>query len=311
MCGSVAAFAAPSPSRLPPAELNLRLAAPIKTWDEAVPLGNGAMGVLLWGETNLLRLSLDRGDLWDERPSKRFTEVRTLFNWRVMQGLVASNRMAEFNDIFDSNYDYHGPPTKLPAGRVEITLDPAQTVEAFELNLATAEGRARFPGGEARAFVNAASVREPVALVRIAGPPPQARLPRTGVYNSPSDAQATQIPYNGAGWQMGLGLLMPCVILFVDDPAFLELDLAPVTGTTTEIPPGDMRAKVGLELLRQESITPIAGGWRARFAGTRHKNHQQGIQPVFIATVHKEWLAQPSAPWRLMRVSWRTVEQPP
>lgn len=175
VCGSVAAFAGQSPSRLPAAELNLRLAAPIKTWDEAVPLGNGAMGMLLWGETNRLRLSLDRGDLWDERPSKRFTEVRALFNWRIMQGLVASNRMAEFNDIFDSNYDYHGPPTKLPAGRIEITLDPAQIVESFELNLAAAEGVARFSGGgEVRAFVNAARVHEPVALVRIAGPPPQA-----------------------------------------------------------------------------------------------------------------------------------------
>jgi alpha-L-fucosidase 2 len=159
-------------SRLPGPELNLKLAAPIQTWDEAVPLGNGTMGVLLWGETNLLRLSLDRGDLWDERPSKRFTEVRDRFNWAAMQRMVAENKMAEFNDVFDSNYDYNGPPTKLPAGRVEITLDPAQTVEAFELNLATAEGIAQFKGGgAARVFVDAASVTNPVALMRIPGPP--------------------------------------------------------------------------------------------------------------------------------------------
>jgi alpha-L-fucosidase 2 len=156
----------------PGPSLNLRLTAPIKTWDEAIPLGNGTKGVLLWGETNLLRLSLDRGDLWDERPSKRFTEVRERFNWRTMQQLVASNRMADFNDIYDSNYDYNGPPTKLPAGRVEITLDPSQTVEAFELNLATAEGIAKLAGGaEVRAFVNAGSVSNPVAIVRIPGPP--------------------------------------------------------------------------------------------------------------------------------------------
>ena len=168
---SLTAHSQPAP-RLPGPELNLRLTAPIKTWDEAIPLGNGTMGVLLWGETNLLRLSLDRGDLWDERPSKRFTEVRDKFNWRTMQELVASNRMAEFNDIFDSNYDYNGPPTKLPAGRVEITLDPSQTVEAFELNLATAEGIVKLPGGnEARAFVNAADPKHPVALLRIPGPP--------------------------------------------------------------------------------------------------------------------------------------------
>jgi alpha-L-fucosidase 2 len=168
---TAAAAWAQTPPRLPGHELNLKLSAPIKTWDEAIPLGNGTMGVLLWGESNLLRLSLDRGDLWDERPSKRFTEVRDKFNWAAMQRMVAENKMAEFHDVFDSNYDYNGPPTKLPAGRVEITLDPSQTVEAFELNLATAEGIAKLAGGhEARAFVSAASVSNPVALVRISGP---------------------------------------------------------------------------------------------------------------------------------------------
>ena len=66
--------------------------------------------------------------------------------------------------------DGGGPPTKLPAGRVEITLDSSQNVEAFELNLANAESIARFKdGAEARVFVNAAGVQEPVALVRIPG----------------------------------------------------------------------------------------------------------------------------------------------
>lgn len=157
---------------LPPdASLNLKLTAPIKTWDEAVPLGNGAMGVLLWGETNVLRLSLDRGDLWDERPSKAFLKIRDQFNWARIQQVVASNRMDEFNAICDANYDYNGPPTKLPAGRVEIMLDPSQSVEAFELNLATAEGVVTGKSGElARAFVNAADVANPVALLKISGP---------------------------------------------------------------------------------------------------------------------------------------------
>src|ERR1039458_7014335 len=114
---------------LPNASLNPKLQAPIKTWDEAIPLGNGLLGVLLWGEGNVLRLSLDRGDLWDERPSQAFLQVRDQFNWATLQQLVASNRMDEFNAIGDVNYDYNGPPTKLPAGRIELTLDESQTVE--------------------------------------------------------------------------------------------------------------------------------------------------------------------------------------
>ena len=98
-------------------------------------------------------------------------EVRDRFNWATMQRLVAEDRMAEFNEIFDSNYDYNGPPTKLPAGRLEITLDPAQTIDAFELNLATAEAITRLKdGGEVRAFISAANIKEPVAVLRLPGP---------------------------------------------------------------------------------------------------------------------------------------------
>ncbi len=165
------ALAATKHSRSPEPSLNLELAAPIKTWDEAIPLGNGTMGVLLWGEGNTLRLSLDRGDLWDERPSPAHVAVRDRFNWASMQRMVAENRMDEFHRVFDSNYDYNGPPTKLPAGRVEMTLDPSQSVESFTLALATAEGLAHFKDGRPlRALVNAAAVKEPVALVRIPGP---------------------------------------------------------------------------------------------------------------------------------------------
>jgi len=156
---------------LPDASLNPRLPAPIKTWDEAIPLGNGLLGALVWGEDHTLRLSLDRGDLWDERPSKRWLQVRDRFTWATMQRLVAENRMADFNDIFDSNYDYDGPPTKLPAGRLEIALEPSQSLEAFELNLASAEAIARLKGGsEIRGFINAVKIAEPVAMLRIPGP---------------------------------------------------------------------------------------------------------------------------------------------
>lgn len=156
--------------RLPDSSLNLKLTAPITTWDEAVPLGNGLLGALLWGEGSVLKLSLDRGDLWDERPSNKFLQVRDRFNWASMQRTVAEKKMNEFNEVFDSNYDYDGPPTKLPAGRLEITLEDSLSIDSFELNLATAEGIAHFKNGEdIRAFVNAASVQKPVVLVSLPG----------------------------------------------------------------------------------------------------------------------------------------------
>ena len=159
-------------SRLPGPDLNLVLAAPIATWDEAVPLGNGLMGGLLWGGDSTLRLSLDRGDLWDERPADGMRWE--LFTYANLIRKVAEQDYKYIDDVFDRAYrDSH--PSKIPAGRVEISLDPGQRLERFELDLASAEGRAQFAGGaRAEAFFSAA---QPVALLRIPGAAPRsARL---------------------------------------------------------------------------------------------------------------------------------------
>ncbi len=134
---------------------------------------------------------------------------------------------------------------------------------------------------------------------------PAVVLPAAGAYSGPDEAGATRIPYNGAGWAADSGGLMPCVILFVDDPAYLELELLPVSGTVSESSPEVLRAKVGLEFLQRQSITRTDRGWRVRFSGPQQKRYQSGIQPVFIATVPPGLLASQTAFWRLERVSWR------
>lgn len=154
----------------PRADQNLVLTAPITTWDEALPLGNGLMGGLLWGEKDLIRLSLDRGDLWDERPAveKEWWKTRTFAKARE---LADKKDFGTINQWWDSPYNGR-TPTKLPGGRLEITLDPAQRVERFELNLATAEGWAWL--NEERKLTALFSADEPVALMRIPGAEPKA-----------------------------------------------------------------------------------------------------------------------------------------
>ncbi|MGO8753263.1 MAG: glycosyl hydrolase family 95 catalytic domain-containing protein [Thermoguttaceae bacterium] len=151
--------------RLPGKETNLVLAAPITTWDEGIPLGNGLLGGLLWGGGQTIQLSLDRGDLWDERPREGIR--RQDFNYATMIRLAKEGKNDQFNAIFD--YPYNGLyPTKIPAGRLEITLAAGQRLQEFELDLASAEGQVRLAdGSQGTAFFSAA---EPVALLRIPGP---------------------------------------------------------------------------------------------------------------------------------------------
>ncbi|MBN8458407.1 MAG: hypothetical protein J0M04_11285 [Verrucomicrobia bacterium] len=137
---------------------NLRLNAPIESWDDAIPLGNGLMGGLLWGAGNTIRLSLDRGDLWDERTHGEKDWWKTN-PW---------TKAAAGGDPWDKYYN-GVTPTKLPGGRLEIRMPTGKNAARFELNLASAEGRVEFGDGSSlSAFYSA---EKPIVLVRIPGVP--------------------------------------------------------------------------------------------------------------------------------------------
>jgi len=153
---------------LPAASLNPKLAAPIDTWDEAIPIGNGLLGGLLWGKDDTIRLSLDRGDLWDTRVPEEFKGED--FTWKMMQRLVAEKNNAELIRRLEKPF-FVPWPGKLPGGRLEVQLDPSQRVDSFTLDLARAVGLADLGNGaHLETFFNAVA---PVALVRIPGPAPK------------------------------------------------------------------------------------------------------------------------------------------
>ncbi|ALE05235.1 hypothetical protein AL755_06680 [Arthrobacter sp. ERGS1:01] len=135
---------------------NLCVDAPITSWEDAIPLGNGLMGGLLWGEGNILKLSLDRGDLWDER-----THGEAGW-WRKHPWSTAGDDPDPWGTYYDGL-----TPTKLPAGRVEFRLDAGQRLAGFELDLATAQGKATTTAGATvQAF---ASATGDVMMLRVAG----------------------------------------------------------------------------------------------------------------------------------------------
>jgi alpha-L-fucosidase 2 len=260
----------PATGRLPAAELNLKLQAPITTWDEAIPLGNGLLGGLVWGEGTRLRLSLDRGDLWDERPAEGVEWER--FNYRTMRELVAAGRNDEFNRIFDKPYDgLH--PTKLPAGRVEITLPAGTELRSFELNLATAEARVQTAGGGAvSAFFSAA---DRVALVRIPGvdiPPFEVKRPESLLKLGYAEPRPGERP--GARWfeQDTAGGQRFCV--FAASRRLPDGALLAVTVTTTHDgadPVAIAERLTGAALARgyDASLKPHAAWWNTFWSASR------------------------------------------
>ncbi len=156
----------------PEARHGLAYTTPATVWDEAVPLGNGSLGALVWGDGHPLRISLDRNDLWDARPVPEYHSAE--YSYDLMCIWHDEGRVDDLLRLYDN--PYHRPaPTKIPAGRIEIGFDPDARFAGETLSLADARAEVRFSGKEtARVFVHAV---EDVGMIEIRSKvPPDPRL---------------------------------------------------------------------------------------------------------------------------------------
>lgn len=106
------------------------------SWDEAMPLGNGMVGNLVWQKEGKLRFSLDRADLWDLRPMENIDFNKWKFkdvyeHWK-------SDKYGEVQKVFDVPYDQSPAPSKIPAGALEFDISNLGKVKQVNLDLQTA-----------------------------------------------------------------------------------------------------------------------------------------------------------------------------
>lgn len=127
-----------------------------KRWDEAIPLGNGMLGALVWQKAGALRFSLDRADLWDQRPMKGLH--RKEFNYQWVMDQVTRKDYAPVQQYFDSPYDNEPAPSKIPGGALEFTTSGWGQVKSVELQLTDALCVVKWTNGtRLKTFVNANS----------------------------------------------------------------------------------------------------------------------------------------------------------
>lgn len=150
---------------LPPQENDMVFNDLATRWDEAVPLGNGMLGSLVWQEGNTLRFSLDRADLWDKRPVENFLKPEFRFQWmyqRILEGDIQS-----VQKLIDAPYDTNPAPTKIPAGRLEFDQSAFGKVKNVRLDIGKALCIVNWDRGAIlKTFIHAT---EPVGLFIIQG----------------------------------------------------------------------------------------------------------------------------------------------
>jgi alpha-L-fucosidase 2 len=153
----------------PPSAMRLHLSGPIESSLDAIPLGNGLCGGLLWGKGTNIYLSLDRGDLWDLRPHPGYTNAG--FTYQTVVEMAQAGRTAELNRQFAKVSLF---PTKVPGARLVVELPAGVSVDGFSLDLRRALGTVELNGASAiNCFF---SDTAPVAMLRIPGAGPAFKL---------------------------------------------------------------------------------------------------------------------------------------
>jgi len=131
------AFSQPKPKH------NLVFDSLAKRWDEAIPLGNGWLGALIWQKNNKLRMSLDRVDLWDDRPMPEIDKLK--FKWVVEK--VKMNQYDSVQKIGDEPYEKYAAPTKIPGAALEFDLGKIGKVKKVSLDISNGLSVVEFENG--------------------------------------------------------------------------------------------------------------------------------------------------------------------
>ena len=167
---------------------SLEFPALAETWDEAMPLGNGMVGCLVWQKDGKLRFSLDRADLWDLRPMENID-----FDQWKFQDVYAhwkENKYKKVQEVFDVPYDKLPAPSKIPAGALEFDIEALGKIKNVRLDLETAICTVEWENGaKLRTFVHAV---DPIGWYRFESIPKSLKIELTSpAYNRKGEGKLT------------------------------------------------------------------------------------------------------------------------
>ena len=260
------------------APASLVLAAPIDRWDEGVPLGNGLTGGLLWGGGNRINLSLDRGDLWDLRTPEVFQ--RDDWNYATMQRLVAAGDQAKLSELFDAAYESIPYPTKIPVGRLVVTLAPDRRAHTFALDLSRAEARVDLDRDRIECFYSAAA---PVAMLRLPGRPTAIELVRPDALDKLGYAPAVTGSAGETRWLVQEAAKGLCYAVVVGSQPRTDTTELAVAITSTHDGPdplriGRERVERALDAGYEEMLRPHLAWWQNFWSISRVRVPGEEIQ---------------------------------
>jgi alpha-L-fucosidase 2 len=125
---------------------------PAERWLEALPIGNGFLGGMVYGGTQTERIALSEATAWSGAPATNEVNPGALPHLREMRQLFFDGKYEEFQQLCSKYLPGHGKNfgTNLPLPELQFTFESAGEISEYRrsLDLDTAIASIRFRGGD-------------------------------------------------------------------------------------------------------------------------------------------------------------------
>ena len=143
------------------AEQRLQYTTPAQTWVEALPLGNGMLGAMVFGRPDQELVQLNESSFWSGYPDN-WINPEVLPNLQRVRKLLLDGKTSEAQEIIESRMLGKLTAAYLPLADLHIEYEDKEAVEAYrrELDLSNALVKSTFVRG-GKAFQTQAFVSYP------------------------------------------------------------------------------------------------------------------------------------------------------
>ncbi|GAB4107704.1 glycoside hydrolase family 95 protein [Echinicola sediminis] len=116
-------------------DLNVWYASPAKEWTEAIPIGNGYMGAMIFGEVNKERIQLNEGTLYSGDPDHTFKTINVRKKYPEVMELMEAGEYQEATEIIKKDWLGRAQQCFQPMGDVWIDFDHKEEIKDYKRSL--------------------------------------------------------------------------------------------------------------------------------------------------------------------------------
>ena len=127
-------------------DLRLWYRQPAPDWNEALPIGNGRLGAMIFGGVNNEHLQLNEDTLYSDEPGRRDLDLDITSRFDAVVRMLREGKYVEAADIITKEWLGRAQPCYQPLGDLRLEFRHSGPVTGYErdLNLAAAIGTVRY-----------------------------------------------------------------------------------------------------------------------------------------------------------------------